>query len=274
MSLKKIIPLAVVAVLALAAVLGATALNAVQASAPAANSQAAPVANTTLDNFGRGGMGHGGFTDTQLAAALNITTDQLTAAYTSATDEALKAAVTQGLITQAQADQIKARGNNFGELGRFGAGSLDYDTFLAKALNISTDQLKAAYQKAFTANLDQAVKDGKLTQEQADLQKAQYALANSSKFQSALKSAYETTLKQAVTDGILTQAQADLILKNQAAGQPGMGMMGAGKGPEMGGGRGEFGGPGAKGAPGTPNGMHGGRGGQQNAAPTPAAPQG
>jgi hypothetical protein len=168
---------------------------------------------------GRGGF-PGGYSEQDLATALGIDVAKLKAAYKTANTEAIKEAVSKGLITQAQADQITSKGiDNHPLGGAFGGpfvnGGIDYNALLANALGISADQLKAAYTQALNTNLDNAVKAGTLTQAQADLEKGRYALANDAKFQASLQTAYETAVKQAVTDGVITQAQADQILQNQ-----------------------------------------------------------
>jgi polyhydroxyalkanoate synthesis regulator phasin len=194
----------------------------------------------------RGGPMVGGYTDQNLADVLGITVDKLQAAYKTATDEALKEAVSKGLITQEQADQFAKRNSN-GRMPPFGgkdaSNTVNYNALLAKELGISTDQLTAAYQKATSTHLDNAVKDGTLTQAQADLIKGREALANDSKFQATLKSSYEAAVQQAVTDGTITQAQADQILKEQTNAPGGFGLPGMkGLGGFGGGGHG-FGGP-------------------------------
>lgn len=266
MQRNKIITYVLLGIFAVAAVVGMTAFRAVQASAPATDNfvafqAAAPVVNGRNGaNFGKG-FG-GGTSNQDLATALGITVEKLQAAYTSATDDALKQAVTAGLITQAQADQIKARGGQFLELGRYtDSSTIDYNAILAKALNISVDQLNAAYVKAFNARIDSAVTAGKLTQDQANLEKGRYALSNNSKFQSSIQSAYQAAVKQAVADGVITQAQADQILKNNA---------GMGFGGKMGNFGGMRGGPGGHG--GMDEGGFGGRGQRKGANPNPAAP--
>jgi polyhydroxyalkanoate synthesis regulator phasin len=119
-----------------------------------------------------------------LADALGITIDKLQAARETANQSAIDQAIAEGLITQEQADVMLARKNV--------KSYLDRDTLLAKALGMSVEDLQAAYdngetlstlmsangldattmreklQTAYTEVLAQAVKDGVITQEQAD----------------------------------------------------------------------------------------------------------
>ncbi len=246
---------------------GALVYNNVLAQAttptPAVPGQAQP-------GLGKGPGMRGGYSEQDLATALGIDLTKLQAAYKAANTEALKEAVSLGLITQAQADQITARGIDNRPLGGFffgqqGSSSINYNALLANALGISTDQLQAAYTKAFNTSLDNAVKAGTITQAQADLEKGRYALGNDAKFQASLKSAFEAAVKQAVTDGVISQAQADQILKAESnAGAPGF----------LGGFDGFRGGPGGFG-PGHPGrGMGGGWFGQPPAQPQPTATPG
>jgi polyhydroxyalkanoate synthesis regulator phasin len=169
-----------------------------------------------FDHFGRG-FG-GGYTNEDLANALGISVDELNAAYQKANDAAIDQAVQAGLITQAQADQLRSKGSAFPIGGLRGdwlsQNGIDYDALLANALGITKEKLQAAYTQAYNARIDQAVTDGKLTQEQADLMKGQHALFSSESFRSSMQSAYEAAVKKAVADGVITQAQADAILKN------------------------------------------------------------
>jgi ribosomal protein S20 len=219
---------------------------------------------------GRGlkGGGFGGYSEQDLATALGIDVTKLQAAYAAANAEALKEAVSKGLITQAQADQITSRGINNRPLGDFGFGlgannGIDYNALLANALGIDVTKLQAAYTQAFNTNVDNAVKAGTITQAQADLEKGRYALSNDTKFQTSLQSAYQAAVKQAVTDGVITQAQADQILQNQT---------GAGK--DFLGGFGGLGGPGGFGGGRgfDRHGFGGGQGGNPAAPQTPASP--
>jgi hypothetical protein len=197
--------------------------------------------------FGGGMMG--GVSQQNLAAALGIDLPTLQAAYKTANTEALKEAVSKNLITQAQSDQITARGLDKGPVGgfaRFGANGIDYNSLLANALGITTDKLQAANQQAFKTNLDAAVTAGKMTQAQADAIEGHNALYSNSKFITAIQSAFTAAVNQAVTDGVITQAQADQILKNGAGngmmnGFNGRGMLGSFRGFRGSGGQGRRG---------------------------------
>lgn len=128
---------------------------------------------------------------------------------------------------------------------------IDYEALLADALGISVEELQAARQQAYSAALDQAVENGDLTADEAELMRAQEALKGyldqeaiqaqalgitveelqaardagtpmsdlldqqgltSAEYRTALQAAYEAAIQQAVSDGVITQAQADLIL--------------------------------------------------------------
>ncbi len=151
--------------------------------------------------------------------------------------------------------------------GRFGFGSsFDYDAFMAEELGVTVADLQAARQAAQEAALEQAVADGVITTEQAELVKARHALrqyinneeilANvlgittdelesarqegkslpyllgelglePADIQAALQTAYEDALQQAVEDGIITDAQAEQLQQNGFGGR-GLGMPGFG----------------------------------------------
>lgn len=213
---KKTIIILVMGALAVAMTIGAIAYRSVLAATPTT----ASTSTTTQANLGWGiGKGPiGGYNSEDLANALGITTDALNTAYQNTYLAALKDAVAKGLITQAQADQLTANGAAFPFGNRWDSwlnqNGIDFNTYLADALGISVDQLKAAYQTAYNTNIDQAVTDGNLTQAQADLFKGRYALYNDSTFQSSMQSAYSSEVNAAVASGVITQAQADQILSN------------------------------------------------------------
>ncbi len=271
-----------------------------------ASAQSATVQNTGFGGFGfRGGPGfpgNPGATQEALANALGITVAQLQTAEQQASDNAIQQAVTQGLITQDQANNMILRGygfrGGFEERG-FGANSgIDYNQLLATALGVTTEKLQSAQQAALKSVLDQAVANGTLTQDQANLIEAEQALQSyinpndilaqalgittdqlqtyrqqgmtlsqilsttgktAIDVRNAEQAAYQAAVQQAVSNGAITQAQADQVL---ASGFPGIG-----GGFEFG--PGGFGGRGGRG--------HGGfeyfGGGSQNTTPsTPSTP--
>ena len=243
MERKKVLPLLIVGVLAIAAAFGAVTYSSVKAQAvtPTPDTSTAPALPGMGMKF-RGGE-RGGVTEEGLATALGITTDELSTAYQTATTEALKQAVAAGLITQAQADQFAANGLVGRHLGFLNNNGIDYEALLANALGITTSELQAARTQALNASIDQAVADGTLTQAQADLMKGRHALFTNDAFQTSMKSAFEAAVNQAVSSGVITQAQADAILQ-AAAGKTFFGGMGPGFGGMRGGHRGmhDFGG--------------------------------
>ena len=249
----KTISIIAIGAAAVALIFGAVAFRAVSATAPnvstligrTLSTQAGRVTSTNLPDFDHPGPGRGmpgGYTNEDLANALGISVDELEAAYQTAHNAALDQAVEAGLITQTQADELHNKGFAFPFGGRWGdwlsQGGIDHDALLADALGISKEELQTTYTKAYEARIDQAVADGNLTQEEADLMKGQRALFSSESFTTAMKSAFEAAVKQAVDAGVITQAQADQILQN-AAEMPGNGMGVPGFG-----GRGDFGRPG------------------------------
>jgi hypothetical protein len=222
MQLKKTVLILAVGALVAAVAFGVIVYRSVRAQ------EATP---TPASSGGRGrllmdqrgfGRDFGGYGNEDLAAALGISVDELKAAYEKANKAALAQAVEAGLITQAQADELSAGGAAFPFGGRWAGWlsqkGIDYQALLAEALGITTDQLQAAYAQAHNARIDQALADGQITQEQADLMKGQYALANNQDFRSAMQSAFATAVQQAVNAGVITQAQADQILQKMNGG--------------------------------------------------------
>ena len=217
MNRKIVIPVLTVVALAVASLFGFVVYRQAYAQTATPTTPTTPSTNAPVGK-GFDGRGMGGVTDANLASALGITTDQLTSASTTARNDALAQAVSAGLITQAQADQIKANGSAFPIGDRWmnwlSQKGIDYQALLAKALGISADQLSAAYLKAYDAGIDQAVTNGQLTQAQADLMKGKYALYNNKDFQSSMQASYKTAVQNAVSAGVITQAQADAILSS------------------------------------------------------------
>ena len=132
----------------------------------------------------------------KLASALNISTDQLTSAITTARNGTVDQAVADGKLTQQQANNIKSKpatglglGFRFGggPRGGFGFfGGTNVMNAVAQALGITTQDLQSQLQSGKTLatiaqgkeqavkdaivntikpTLDQAVKNGKLTQD-------------------------------------------------------------------------------------------------------------
>lgn len=172
---------------------------------------------TTTHAFTMTKGGPGG-SDEDLAAALGITVEELIAAeqkaFTSAVDAALKAEY----ITTSQAETLKAGNANFRNLYRYLSeterAEFDHDAYLAEALGINAEELKAGYDAMEQARMDQLVADGVLTQEQADLQAAYQALRGSTTFEATMKQAMTDAINAEVKAGTLTQAQADLLIVN------------------------------------------------------------
>ncbi|MBI1298641.1 hypothetical protein GC175_27210 [bacterium] len=168
------------------------------------------------DRGDRGGK-IGGDKSEFLAEALGITVEELEAAQAEALATGLQQAVDEGLITQAQADQIQDRGigrGGSGHFGRFQSETIDPAALLADALGITVEELDAAQQAAQDAALAQAVEEGVITQEQADQMQARQALQPY--LSESAQSAFADAVAQALADGALTQEQADQLLEESA----------------------------------------------------------
>jgi hypothetical protein len=207
MKKRILLPIILAGALATAGFLGFKAYSTVRAAVEI------PAVSPVISVHGIGGGGQ------SLADALGITLDELNTARTNAFNAGVDEALAQGLITQAQADDLKSRS----ETAPFGRGldrwlaaqGIDFNSLLAEELGISVDELNAARVKAQNTVIDQAVTDGRITQEQADLMKGKLALSNDSTFVNAMKTAFTNAVNQAVQSGLITQAQADAILKQQ-----------------------------------------------------------
>lgn len=172
--------------------------------------------------FGRRG-GFGGLIDHEalLAEVLGISVEDLQAAQQQAYEAAIQQALDEGLITQAQADQLLQypgghRRAGFGRRGLgflgWSGGDIDYQALLAEALSISVEELQAAQEQARTAAIQQALDEGLITQEEADLMQAFEQL------KSYLDEARTAAIAQAVADGVITQGQADQFLSYEGRG--------------------------------------------------------
>ncbi len=114
---KKFVLFGIIGAVLLGLAGGALAVTNVFAQAPAPTPAAPNGQVQSGPGFGLRGGGFGGYSEQDLATALGIDVTRLQAAYAAANAEALKEAVSKGLITQAQADQITARGINNRPLG-------------------------------------------------------------------------------------------------------------------------------------------------------------
>lgn len=220
----------------------------------------ASAATTEGDGFNHGrGPGPGG--EEALAEALGISVEELQAAHETVQTEMLEQAVAEGKLTQEQADQLKTRGT-WGHRGQLAQMKGVVESYLADALGISVEDLQAARESVKTEGLQQALEDGKITEEQVAIMEARQALQNyitkgemvskalgitveeleaaredgqrlpdlleelgidQEDFEANLQTIHEETLQQAVRDGVITQEQADQMLENNFQGRRGPG---------------------------------------------------
>jgi len=181
--------IALVALVAAALGVMAFSYNVVQAQTETPENTAPPM-HGFMGDFGMEHQGMPGFGadinyDALLAKELGITVDELQSARSAAQDAALEEAVDKGYLTAEQAEMLKARK----ALAQF----INPEELMAKALGISVDELQAAHQAgktlpqlveesgldmdtvrsnlqaAYQEALQQAVEDGVITQQQADL---------------------------------------------------------------------------------------------------------
>ncbi len=158
-----------------------------------------------------------------LAQKLGTTLDKLQQAMAAARQDAASQAVKQGLLTQAQADQMLQR-----EFGRDVQAALS-DAALsaaAKTLGMTTTDLSTALQSKTLLMI--------ANEKQVDVTKLRTAIADAEK----------AAVDQAVKDGKLTQAQADAMKGNLTPENVDLNRFG-------------FGGRGQRGGVGEPNGLDG-----------------
>jgi hypothetical protein len=156
-----------------------------------------------------------------------------------------------------------------GPFGMRGASPAQSETDMAEALGTTVDKLRAAQDKVFSDQLAAAVKDGRLTQERADLMIAGQKLARSidpqammaqtlgvsaeelqkaqadgkslndlveakgldrTEMKAAMQAAHEAAIAKAVKDGVITQAQADQLKDSQGGKMRHFGGMGGMRG--------------------------------------------
>jgi len=203
-----------------------------------------------------------------LADALGIPLEDLQDAQEAVRIEAIEIALEEGLITEEQADQMKEGRFHRGGRSRFGlpgkpsqGGQTDFDALLADKLNISVNKLKEAREQARQAGLEQALEDGKITQEQLEMMEARKAFnqyldrdaileevlgmsieelkeaqaegkrmpeileelgLEPADLRDALQQAFEDALQEAVDNGVIDEDQAELF-KNKDFGGRGYG---------------------------------------------------
>jgi hypothetical protein len=150
--------------------------------------------------------------DALLADALGITVAELQTAREEAHIAAIQQAVDEGLITQAQADQLLLGGGfgfrgkpgffggheAFGGRGAFG-GVIDHEALLADALGITAEEFRTANQQARTAAIQQAVDEDLITQAQADLMLGHIQLSNYIDQDALLAGALDITVEELQT---------------------------------------------------------------------------
>jgi hypothetical protein len=95
-----------------------------------------------------------------------------------------------------------------------------HQAYLAEALSITVEELQAAQEEAHAAMVAQAVEDGVITQEQADLMAARQAFRTYMADAEAQSAA--DALAAAVEAGAITQEQADLLTEQMSQGGRGM----------------------------------------------------
>jgi polyhydroxyalkanoate synthesis regulator phasin len=200
----------------------------------AASSADHPARGFVVDGLDWGLPGDGGSRfdgyEEALAEALGIDVEELQSAYQAVCETLIQQAVDEGMLTQEQADALLSgerpeapaegeRPDGVGPGLRGGIGfhtGADVNALLADELGITVEELQAAQQEAHAAVIAQAVEDGTLTQEEADLMQARRAVQ--SYVADAIAAAYEDAVQQALADGAITQAQADLLLESAAQG--------------------------------------------------------
>ncbi len=196
-----------------AVALVATVMLAAAAAVFAPGVTRAAAAVQQIEQRGFGGQDGG---STLLAEALGISVEELEAAQAQATNAAIDQALAEGLITEEQAAQLRERSDRFGPLRNFARldnDVINYDALLADALGISVDALDAAKQSAQEAALVQAVENGRLSQEEADLIQARQAIRET--LRERVQGVYEEVVNESVADGAITQAQADALLSSE-----------------------------------------------------------
>jgi hypothetical protein len=250
---NKKVSLIIISALALTLALGLVAFNSVSAAGST---------DGTPHRGGPGGFRPGPGDETYLADALGISAEELQAAYADAQAAAVDQALAEGLITQAQADRLTENGFGGFQMLVGPDSTIDIETLLAEAIGISMDELSVAREGAKAAAIEQALADGKITEQQVALMDAREALngyvekdalladalgltpeelaaaqeegqripdlleelgMTQEDFDAAMQAAHQEALAQAVADGVITQEQADLLAENDFSALQGQG---------------------------------------------------
>ena len=119
-------------------------------------------------------------------------------------------------------------------------GDIDYDAYLAEALDITVEELQAARETARTKALEEAIEKGYITEEQVANMTAREAVMQNldlealqaqldtlkeegadlrSQMKAAVQEALQAAVDQALADGTITQDQADQILAGGLGGK-------------------------------------------------------
>lgn len=219
MSMSKVGYIIAGALLALVVVFGAVATFAQSDAAPAVVQSVVGadatglMANGVRALAGRGDVDRSAGNEA-LAEALGITVEELEMAQQSAKEAALADAVAAGALTQEDADAILEGGRFRGRIP-FHTTNEEGLTYLADALDITVDELQAAMTEVMVARLDEAVAEGRITREEADMLLARHEVhsrIDRESIEAAMTAALEAAVDEALEAGAITQAQADEIL--------------------------------------------------------------
>jgi polyhydroxyalkanoate synthesis regulator phasin len=154
----------------------------------------------------------------KLAGILHLTPTQTRDALKQAQLETVDQMVSDGKITRAQADSMKARinaGNGLGAIRGYGRGFGGFGAGGALMRDLRTAELNAAAAALHTnaSDLKAQVKSGKSL---ADLEKA--AGVSDATVKTAMRAAAKGVLDSAVKAGTITQAEADALLAHAGNG--------------------------------------------------------
>jgi polyhydroxyalkanoate synthesis regulator phasin len=147
-----------------------------------------------------------------LAQALGISVEKLQEAMEGAFEAAIDEAVSSGDLSSEQAERLLDHGTFMMPGPRVPRGmNPEMKEFLASELGISVSALEAAQAEAHEILMAQAIETGDLSEEQAEVMRAQQALRPF--LQTAMEEAFENAVASALNEGAITQAQADLLLE-------------------------------------------------------------